>query len=120
MSGIIETQTRFIQYVQKQYEEALINKSSEHAEFWLHHLHKLCQQLHWLETVGVGGSAPAPAGRMPDNYSPARLESIKNQVVAPARIERKPEPPASPTEYAWNDGFKGVILGGRDDWSEED
>lgn len=104
--SLIETHIGFLEFAQKEYQDALSQQSGQSAEFWLHQMHCLCEQLYWLQQ-SVGN--PVATASLPQGYD---IEHIKTLLQEPGRVvsvsppNRKPVP----TEYAWNDGFEGVTL----------
>lgn len=107
--SLIETHIGFLEFAQKEYQNALAEQSGNGVEFWLQQMHCLCQQLYWLQN---SCGSPVAIGVPPKGYSLNSLQklgepfSMSNVVLPTTPLSRKP----TPTEYAWNDGFEGVTL----------
>lgn len=103
--SLIETHIGFLEFAQKEYQNALSVQSGQGVSYWLDQMHCLCQQLYWLQH-SCGN--PVAIGVAPEGYD---IESIKALLQKPGAVSiQAPNRKPTPTEYAWNDGFEGVIL----------
>lgn len=116
MQPIIQTQIKFITQAQSEYAEAIAQQSPKAVEFWLSQLHRLCQQLYWLQQ---SAGPPFMVSKMPSGVTREQLDKlISEHQSMPVVVELKHKEPPLPTSYNWNDGFQGVTLS--DSWDKEE
>lgn len=119
---LIDTHTQFIRYAQEQYQEAINKQNAEWANFWLEHLHKLCEQVYWLESAANKHSpAIVATTKLSAEEQKEIIERLKTTAIFPDEIVSVPPPPSvktKPSSYNWDDGFQGVKLGNA--WEDED
>lgn len=119
--SLVNTQVEFIRYAQEQYQEAINKQNAEWANFWLGHLHKLCQQMYWLESAA---NMHSPAIFATNKLTTQEQKEIIEQLKSTAAImpdEIVSVPPLikpKPSSYNWDDGFQGVKLSNA--WEDEE
>lgn len=115
---ITDTHIEFIRYAQEQYQEAINKQNAEWANFWLGHLHKLCQQVYWLESAANMYAPPQMSMSLSEEQKQQILK-LQNAAVGAGTIVSVPPPSKpKPTSYNWDDGFEGVKMSNA--WDDEE